>query len=193
MNGPARGKENDNQKVLVAIIGAVALVLAAATAPSVTAFVSNLIVSPRFQTSPSPDFASVNITNVGGAAAHQVRITLVLPGDQTRFSKFSSENATWLESYDSTGNQTVIVATLPRLSEQGVVSVKFDHYTRTLEVWINSNEGGNHQFKTKGVSGVGQFIDSGLFQIGALLFVVYAVFLLFTFRKRLDIKKMLRL
>jgi hypothetical protein len=150
---------DDDHKLAISFLGFLVLLLVPIITLSGPVLISTLVVTPNFKVEPSSDFSSVEVTNVGSASAHQVKLTLVLLGNQTGSSKFSSENATWLKSYDSTANQTVIVANLPRLGEQGVLSVKFDHSTKTFEVWINSNERGYHQVMTKGAPAPSQPVD----------------------------------
>lgn len=182
------GDENDH-KLVIAFIGFLALVLVQIIALSGPVLISNFFVTPSFQTASSSDFSSISVTNVGRAAAHQVKITLILPGNQTGFSEFSSENATWLKSFDSLGNQTIIVANMPRLAEQGFVSVKFAYPTRTMEIWVNSNERGIHQLIVKGAPPPTQTVDYAPFlQVASAS--AYIVFIVYGYRR--DIRDYLR-
>ncbi|HEV2119476.1 MAG TPA: hypothetical protein VGS11_05160 [Candidatus Bathyarchaeia archaeon] len=173
-------KEEDKHSTRNTLITTSGGILAAALAFSGPPLISNLIITPDFQVAPSPDFSSVNVTNVG-SAAHGVRITLVVPGNQTDFSRFSSENATWVKTFDLTGDQTVIVANLPRLGQQGRVSVKLSHSTTNLEVWVNSNERGDHQLITKGAP-VSSQPDYSLLLFEIALFSGYGAFIVYRFR-----------
>src|SRR2546425_563659 len=115
-----------SKKTLISLIPLFAALLSSAVTFLVASNVwSTLVAHPDFEILPSLDLSSINMTNIGQAAAHQVKVTLAMQGNHTDFLWFSNENATWQRSYDSTKNQTIIAANMQRLAVNAKVVVRF--------------------------------------------------------------------
>jgi hypothetical protein len=99
--------------------------------------------SPNFQVTSGPDLSSVSIQNIGHAAAHNVRIMILLQGKQS-IVLFSTENGSMQTSYNDGSNYTAMTVELSRMSEQAEVIVFFKPNSATLRIWVQSDEKGTY-------------------------------------------------